>query len=111
MENIKRWLLDKGATSLWDLSAWEDNIWKGWDLGDLSPELEAEAEILTAFLQGKSPLREGDRDRRGWGSKSGNYSALEGYENLQEIPYVVPNPVVWKYLWSRTFVPKIDLFL
>lgn len=25
VDNIKCWLVDKGATSLWDLSAWEDN--------------------------------------------------------------------------------------
>ena len=98
VDNIKRWLLDKGATSLWDLSAWEDNNWIGWDLGDLPPELEVEANILTSLLQGKSPLREGARDRRGWGNNSGNYSASEGYKSIQAIPYVSPNPAVWKFL-------------
>ena len=29
VNNIKHWLLDKGATSLWDLSAWEENNWIG----------------------------------------------------------------------------------
>ena len=110
VNNIKHWLLDKGATSLWDLSAWEDNIWTGWDFGDLPPDLEEEAETLTNLLQGKSPIKEGIRDKRGWGNNSGNYSTSEGYKDIQAIPYVAPNPVVWRFLWSKAFIPKIDIF-
>ena len=73
LDNIKRWLLEKGATLLWDLSAWEDNNWIGWDLGDLPTDLEEEAEVLSNILQGKSPLKEDSRDKRGWGHTLGIY--------------------------------------
>ena len=110
VRNIKRWLLENGTTTLWDLSAWENSNWIGWNLGNLPPDLEEEVTTLTVLLQGKSPFREGIRDRRGWGIKSGNYTASEGYENIQSIPYVTPNPVIWNFVWSRSFIPKIDFF-
>ena len=59
VEKIRQWLMNKGVTSLWDLSTWEGNNWIGWDLGDFPPELEAEAKNLTNLLQGKSPIKEG----------------------------------------------------
>lgn len=110
LNNIKLWLMEKGVTSLWDLSYWEDNNWAGWDLGDYPPELEEEAGLLVHFLQGKSPIKEGSKDRRGWGCNSGNYSASEGYRALQAIPYAAPNPIVWNFLWTKAFIPKIDMF-
>ena len=57
VDNIKHWLLDKGSTLLWDLSAWEDNNWISWDLGDLPPDLNTEAEILTNLLQENLQLK------------------------------------------------------
>ena len=109
VNNIQRWLLDKGATSLWDLSAWEGNYWIGWDPGHFPPKLNSEAEALIALLQGKSPIKKETRDRRGWGN-TGSYSTSEGYKNIQAIPYAVPNPTVWKFIWSKPFIPKIDIF-
>ena len=74
------------------------------------PDLNNEAEILTNLLQGKAPIKKNLKDRRGWGNLSGNYSTSEGYKISQAIPSVAPNPVVWKYLWSKPFIPKIDFF-
>ena len=74
------------------------------------PDLEAEAETLTSLLQGKSPTKEGIRDKRGWGSKSGNYSSAEDYKSIHAIPFAAPNPVIWNFLWSKAFIPKIDMF-
>ena len=102
--------MNKGVNLLWDLSTWEGNKWIGWDLGDLPPELEAEADTLTNLLQGKYPIKEGTRDKRGWGNNTGNYTSTEGYKNIHAIPYAAPNSVVWKFLWSKPFIPKIDIF-
>ena len=110
IDNIKLWLLAKGATSLWDLSAWDDNLWLSWDLGDPPPDLHNEAEILTTLLQGKAPIKEDLKDRRGWGNMSGKYSTYEGYKLTQAIPTAAPNPAIWKFIWSNPFIPKIDFF-
>ena len=110
MENIKNWLIYKGVNSLWDLSAWNDNNWVSWDFGDLPLELELEAEVLINLLQGKSPLKEDSRDKRGWGHISGRYSASEGYKLFKAIPTAAPNLAIWNYLWTKAFIPKIDTF-
>ena len=102
--------MDKGANSLWGLSAWQSNNWNGWDLGHFPPELNTEAEALIGLLQGKSPIKEEIKDRRGWGNNSGNYSTSKGYKHIQAIPYAAPNPVAWNFIWSKTFIPKIDIF-
>ena len=109
VNNIQRWLLDKGATTLWDLSTWEGNYWSGWDLGPIPLEMNSEAEALIALLQGKSPFKKGTRDRRGWGI-TGSYTTSEGYKDIQAIPYAVPNPIVWKFIWTNPFIPKVDIF-
>ena len=95
---------------MWDLSAWEDNTWIGWDLGDLPTDLEAKAEVLSNLLQGKSHVKEDSRDKRGWGHTSGIYSASEGYKFIKALPYAAPNPAIWKFLWTKAFIPKIDMF-
>ena len=110
VDNIKLWILAKGVTTLWDISSWDDLLWIGWELGDPPPEITKEAETLTSLLQGKAPIKKNRRDRRGWGNLSGSYSTSEGYKISQAIPSVAPNPVVWKYLWSNPFIPKIDFF-
>ena len=110
LDNIKLWLIDKGATSLWDISIWNNNSWIGWDLGDPPPELKTEADTLSQFLQGKSPLKADSRDKRGWGPSSGIYTASEGYKLIKAIPYAVPNPAIWNFLWTKAFIPKIDMF-
>ena len=92
------------------LSQWEDNIWIGWDLGIPPPELADESDLLLVLLQGKSPVKEGTRDKRGWGSNSGTYSSTEGYKKFQATPGAAPNPAIWKLLWENCFIPKIDMF-
>ena len=109
VSNIQRWLLDKGTTTLWDLSSWEGNYWTGWDLGTFPPELNSEADALIVLLQGKSPLKKVSNDRRGWGI-SGSYTTSEGYKDIQAIPYAAPNPTIWKFIWTNPFIPKIDIF-
>ena len=110
VEHLRNWLLNKGITLLSDLSQWEDNIWIGWDLGNPPPDLAAESDLLSVLLQGKSPIKEGTRDKRGWGSNSGNYSSAEGYKKIQAIPFAAPNPAIWNFLWEKVFIPKIDMF-
>jgi len=110
LNNIKRWLQSKGVNTLWDLSEWERNNWTGWKIQDLPPNLEEEGDVLRTFLQGKSPIKNNIKDKRGWGRKTGRYTTGEGYKLMEVIPYAAPNPGVWKFLWTTPFVPKIDFF-
>jgi len=49
-------------------------------------------------------------DCRGWGSQVGVYSVAAGYRVLKAIPFVPPNPDVWKSIWSVKSLPKVDHF-
>ena len=87
MENIKNWLHSNSKFTLWDLSSWgPDDSWTIWDLGDVSQALEKEARSLLDALQGLSPISSKLKDKRGWGSSSGLYSATAGYAALKAIP-------------------------
>ena len=111
VQNIKHWLKDQHASTLWDLSVWDsDKCWIDWKLSGHPPWLEEEAKTLAHLLQGKAPLNQTVCDKRGWGTKSGAYTTAEGYRSLLTVPYVAPNPIHWKFVWYIQSIPKVDLF-
>ena len=111
LENIKNWLHSFSKYSLWDISRWgPDDRWIEWDLGPVPPPLVLEARALLFALQGLSPISSKLKDKRGWGSSFGKYSAAAGYFALKAIPWAAPNPSVWRNLWLHPSLPKIDLF-
>ena len=61
-------------------------------------------------LQGKSPISAKSKDKRGWGSGIGKYSASAGYASILEWPWAPPNPGPWNALWHYPSIPKIDIF-
>ena len=66
---------------------------------------------LLDLLQGKSPISARSKDKRGWGSGSGKYTAAAGYAAILELPWVPPNPRQWKALWKFSSIPKVDIFI
>ena len=72
--------------------------------------LEIEEKILLNLVQGKSPMRASFKDKRGWGTVTGTYSAAAGYQSLQVIPHVPSNPTPWRIVWFHKLIPKIDMF-
>ena len=72
--------------------------------------LEDEAKLLSKLLQGKAPLNQATCDKRGWGSKTGSFTAAEGYRSIMTVPHAAPNPIQWKFVWSTLSIPKVDLF-
>jgi hypothetical protein len=101
--NIKDWLLNKNCRTLWDISRWKNDAkqsWEGWNLGRYPEELKEEATIMLDVLQGKSPLSARTKDKRGWGSNSGDYTLAASYKAVSNILWVPPNPALWKALWN-----------
>ena len=97
-----------------DISSWssdEEESWANWNLGDYPHELKEEAANLLNLLQGKSPISARAKDKRSWGSRSGNYTAVEGYAAILEVPWAPPNPGPWKALWRFASIPKNDIFI
>eukprot|EP00253_Pinus_taeda_P032784 PITA_32784 len=113
LANIKAWLQSYNLHSLWDISTWKDDtdrLWDSWNLGEVPPGLQGEASLLLDLLQGKSPSKATAKDKRGWGSLSGSYTASEGYKRMMAIPYAPPNPSQWKFIWDFPTLPKTDFF-
>ena len=99
--NTKDWLLAKNCSTLRDISSWsndEEESWERWNLGNYPHELKEEAAKLLELLQGKSPISVRTKDKRSWGSRSGKYTAAEGYAAILEVPWVPPNPGPWEAL-------------
>jgi hypothetical protein len=60
----------QNLNSIWDISIWgndERKTWLMWETANLPPKLEEEWKTLKYCLQGKSPLKKGKKDKRGWG--------------------------------------------
>jgi ribonuclease HI len=111
IQNIKQWLQEQHVSTLWDLSSWDNgNNWSDWNLRGYPPRLDEEEKLLSKLLQGKTPLNQVARDKRGWGTKSGSFTSVEGYQTLMAVPHAAPNPILWKYVWSTLSIPKVDLF-
>ena len=114
LENIKSWLLSQNYTTLWHISTWNNDAhdsWASWNFGNYPNELEDEASALWSHLQRKSPLSANSKDKRGWGSGSGVYSAAASYAAILETPWVPPNPAPWETIWNFPSIPKIDIFI
>jgi len=79
-------------------------------LGCYPEELHEESTILLEFLHGKAPISARTKDKRGWGSPTGNYTASAGYKVALNIPWVPQNPGSWKEIWNFPSIPKIDHF-
>lgn len=82
----------------------------GLNLEEIPHWLHGEANLLLDFLEGKSPLKAPSKDKRGWGSLSGSYSVVEGYESMMSIASIPPKPTQWKFIWYFLALPKIDFF-
>jgi len=76
-----------------------------------SPHLHHEKEILITLLQGKSRISKRIKDKRGWGSHSGDYSAAADYKILSADPQILGNPALWKAIWQVKSLPKVDFFI
>lgn len=113
LENIRIWLQSNNLNTLWDISTWTDDTgrrWDSWYLGEIPQRLQVEASLLLDKLQGKSPTKETTKDKRGWGSLTGNFSVSEGYKSMTAIPNVPPDPTQWRFIWGFPSLPKIDFF-
>ena len=97
-----------GHFHLWSDDA--EKSWDNWDLGEIPENLEGEANSLRKLLQGRPSLKAASKDKRGWGSTSGSYSAADGYNFIQAILNIPQDPAQWKFVWSYDSIPKRDYF-
>jgi hypothetical protein len=114
LDRLKSWMRAQDLTTLWDISVWSegmDKTWLRWEANNRPQELEGEWNTLMGYLQGKSLIKARKKDKRGWGSLSGNYTTTTGYKILTVVPHVPPDPTIWKSIWTSKSIPKIDMFV
>jgi hypothetical protein len=111
---LKDWMKTQNLNNLWDISVWgndEHKSWLNWEIANRPPDLEEEWNTLKLCLQGKTPLKERKKDKRGWGAQSGIYTTTTGYHHIVTIPNVPPDPTIWRAIWTAKSIPKIDMFV
>eukprot|EP00253_Pinus_taeda_P027306 PITA_27306 len=109
LQTLRRWMNEAGLRTLWDISAWQNSRWAGWNL-QTPPELSMERKTLISKLHDLSPLLARKRDTRGWGTPTGGYSIAQGYAKLCDRPHVATNPEPWKGIWHYPTLAKIYFF-
>jgi ribonuclease HI len=57
------------------------------------------------------PFCEKKKDKKGWGPRAGPYTTAVGYSQFGSVPQVLPNPAIWKAIWTVKSLPKIDMFV
>jgi hypothetical protein len=108
--DLKRWLIDEHKSTLYDISAWNENgSWKEWNLGGVPDHLNNQAQILFSSLKGEAPILRVTPDSRGWGTNG--YSVKDGYNTLLSTLRVYQNSTKWKNIWSQDSLPKINFFI
>jgi len=114
LKQLKLWMKIQNLNSLWDISVWgndEPKAWQNWGMANIPPNLEEDWNTLKFCLQGKSPLKERKKDKRGWGTRSRIYTTTTGYQHIVSVPNVPPNPTIWRAIWTAKSIPKIDMFV
>jgi len=97
LNDLQLWMHEMGILRLWDICSWDlsdEGECKPWTILDLPSHLVLAYECLKARLQGKDPLNKFSKGKRGWGTKSGEYSIAKGYKVLSHYQSSSTNEVV-----------------
>ena len=113
LPRLQQWMEDRGMSTLWSISEWEQNNpqrWSAWALPNCPAALEEEKSQLISHLAGIAPVSTKQRDRRGWGTRTGSYMTAEGYAEYATNYNVPMNPEIWNKIWNNSTLPKIEVF-
>jgi hypothetical protein len=88
---------------------WHSNgSWKGWNLGEVPPNLIPTSQSFLLIINGSTPVHLQQQDCRGWGSSG--YSVKEGYKLLLNQSQLPEKSNIWKEIWNIDGLPKINIF-
>lgn len=106
---LQDWMEDRKITTLYDISAWNQNRWSEWKELHLPQDLKDLWLNLKSSLSGLAPINKEKDDRYIWDTCGGSFSVKEGYKSLQNI-----NPTAnWNLhtaIWKSECIPKVKLF-
>lgn len=109
LRQLQQWMMGKNLTSLYDISEWEQDRWKGWKIRSIPNRLREQWNNLKLSLAGAAPSSRGKEDSFIWDPNGGSYSVKEGYKALQA-QTALNNWQYHKSVWKIESLPKIKFF-
>eukprot|EP00253_Pinus_taeda_P008659 PITA_08659 len=106
---LQDWMEDRRIITLYDISSWNQNIWRVWKELQLPQDLKESWYNLKSSLSGIAPVNKEKEDTYIWDSCGGSFSVREGYKSLQN-----RNPTAnWNLhtaTWKSECIPKVKHF-
>eukprot|EP00253_Pinus_taeda_P003539 PITA_03539 len=106
---LQQWMDQAKQRTLFDISQWNQNDWKGWKSLALPPNLENSWAELKNSLSGLAPINKTTEDKFIWDPIGGNYTVKDGYKSLQNSSAANTWPL-YKVVWRIDSLPKIKIF-
>eukprot|EP00253_Pinus_taeda_P028873 PITA_28873 len=106
---LQQWLDQAKQRTLFDISQWNQNEWKGWKPLALPPDLENSWADLKTSLSGLAPTNKSSEDKFIWDPNGGNYTVKDGYKTLQNST-AANNWPLHKVVWRIDSLPKVKMF-
>lgn len=109
LRGLKDWLEEKGTTSLYSISEWEQNIWIAWRVQFLLDRLKNQWKELKHLLARVSPINKESQDSYIWDPIRGKFTVKLGYNFMKKYHnYEYWN--LWTAAWKNEFSPIIKKF-
>eukprot|EP00253_Pinus_taeda_P008374 PITA_08374 len=106
---LQQWMKQANLKTLYDISLWDQNCWKGWKSLALPNDLRNIWADLKTSLIGSAPTNRMSDDKYVWDPSGGCYTVKEGYRSLQNASSINNWPL-HKVAWRIECLPKVKLF-
>eukprot|EP00253_Pinus_taeda_P016021 PITA_16021 len=106
---LQQWMEQANQRTLFDISQWNQNEWKGWKSLALPPNLEKSWADLKVSLSGFAPTSRTIEDKFIWDPNRGAYTVKDGYKTLQNSSSANNWPL-HKVVWRIESLPKVKMF-
>eukprot|EP00253_Pinus_taeda_P033675 PITA_33675 len=106
---LQHWMKEANIKTLYDISLWDQNCWKGWKPLAFPNDLRNTWNDLKLSLTGSAPTNRLAEDKFVWDPNGGCYTVREGYRVLQNAS-TVNSWSLHKAVWKVECLPKVKLF-
>lgn len=106
---LQQWMREENIKTLYDISLWDQNCWKGWKPLNLPNDLRNTWKDLKLSLISSAPKNLMAEDKFVWEPNGGCYTVKEGYRVLQNAS-AVNSWSLHKAVWKVESLPKFKLF-
>lgn len=110
LNDLHDWMKEKGISSLFSISEWNQDRWAAWKRPALPSCLADQWEELKALLYGSPPINKQNKDTYIWDPSGGDYSIKSGYNFLYNYSNF-EKWNLWTVVWKNVCLPKVKFFV